>query len=96
VKLLAVVGLVLGPYLGLQAELYAFVVAMLYAPARLIWDGKFIHAVKTIGVLTIRPFLPKHRRPDPVPLEELTALRFGPAIFVGTLLTTVHHLGGPR
>ncbi|MEY4509471.1 MAG: hypothetical protein RLZZ450_1593 [Pseudomonadota bacterium] len=96
VKLLAVVGLVLGPYLGLQAELYAFVVAMLYAPARLIWDGRFIHAVKTIGVLTIRPFLPKHRRPDPVPLEELTALRFGPAIFVGTLLTTVPHLAGLR
>ncbi len=92
-KLLAVVGAALGPYLGLEAELYAFFAALLYAPARLIWEGRLGHAAKTIGVMVVRPFLPAQRRPAPVPTEELTALRFGPAIFFGTLLAAVHKLG---
>lgn len=96
VKLLAAVGIALGPLLGLEAELYAFVVAMLYAPARLLWEGRLLHALKMIGTLAVRPLLPKHKRPDPVPLEEMTALRFGPAIFIGTALTAVHHLGVVR
>jgi Flp pilus assembly protein protease CpaA len=96
VKLLALVGLALGPALGLQTELYAFVAALLYAPLRLIWDGKLVHALKTMGVLLVRPFLPAHRKPAPVPPEELTVLRFGPAIFVGTLLTAIQVIGAAR
>jgi prepilin peptidase CpaA len=96
VKLLAVVGAALGPYLGIEAELYAFVAAALYAPARLIWDGKLTHAARTIGALVLRPLLPKHRRPAPVALEEMTALRFAPAIFFGTLLASLHQLGAVR
>jgi prepilin peptidase CpaA len=96
VKLLAVVGAALGPYAGIEAELYAFVTAMLYAPVRLIWEGKLLAAMKKTGSMAVRPLLPKHRRPPKVALETLTALRFGPAIFVGTLLTFLQHLGGVR
>ena len=96
VKLLALVGAALGPYAGIESELYAFVIAMLYAPVRLIWEGKLVAAMKATGTMAVRPLLPKHRRPSPPPRETLTALRFGPAIFLGTLLTFVHHLGGVR
>jgi len=95
-KLLAVVGAALGPFLGLEVELLAFCVAALYAPVRLIWDGKLVQSAKTIAQLAIRPLLPKHKRPAPIALEEMTALRFGPAIFVGALLTALHHIGSAR
>jgi prepilin peptidase CpaA len=92
-KLLALLGALLGPYLGLEAELYAFVVALLYAPARLIWEGKLGQTVSTLGRMVVRPLLPRDRRPAAVAVEELTALRFGPAVFVGTLTAAVHHFG---
>jgi prepilin peptidase CpaA len=95
-KLLAVVGAALGPYLGLEAELYAFVVALLYAPARLIWEGRLGQMLKTLGRMVLRPLLPRDRRPAPVAPEELTALRFAPAIFFGTLTAAVQHLGALR
>lgn len=96
VKLLAVLGAALGPGAGMEAELYAFVSALLYAPVRLIWEGKLVHAMKTTGALAVRPLLPKGRRPAPVAVDELTALRFAPAIFLGVLVAVAHHLGGGR
>ena len=85
VKLLAVVGAALGPYLGMEAELYAFASVVLYAPARLLFEGKLIKSLRTTGLLIVRPLVPRHRRAEPAKLEELTAFRFGPAIFAGTL-----------
>lgn len=93
-KLLALLGASLGPYLGLEAELYAFVLALIYAPARLIWEGRLGQQVRTLGRMAVRPLLPRARRPAPVPVEQLTSLRFAPAIFMGTLTAAVHHLGG--
>jgi prepilin peptidase CpaA len=93
-KLLALLGASLGPYLGLEAELYAFVVALIYAPARLIWEGRLGQQLRTLGRMAVRPLLPAARRPAPVAVEELTALRFAPAIFMGTLTAALHHLGG--
>lgn len=93
VKLLALLGVSLGPYLGLEAELYAFVVALIYAPARLIWEGRLGEQLRTLARMAVRPLLPRARRPAPVPPEVLTSLRFAPAIFVGTLTAAVPHLG---
>lgn len=84
VKLLAVVGAALGPYLGIEAELYAFGCVVLYAPGRLLWEGKLQQSLRTTGRLLLRPFTPASRRPEPTAVSELTAFRFGPAIFVGT------------
>ncbi|HET6332027.1 MAG TPA: A24 family peptidase [Polyangiales bacterium] len=89
VKLLAVVGAALGPYLGIEAELYAFACVVLYAPARLLFEGKLIRSLRTTGALIMRPLVPRHRRPEPAKLEEMTAFRFGPAIFAGTLAVVV-------
>jgi prepilin peptidase CpaA len=89
VKLLAVVGAALGPYLGIEAELYAFMFVVLYAPARLLYEGRLIRTLRASGLLLVRPLVPRHRRPQPAKPEELTAFRFGPAIFAGTLAVVV-------
>lgn len=94
VKLLAVVGGVLGPFLGLEIELYAFAATLVYAPARLIWDGNLVASMRTIGQLVVLPLVPRHRRPQPMAASELTSFRFGPAIFVGALLAAVLRVGG--
>ena len=89
VKLLAVVGAALGPYMGIEAELYAFMFVVLYAPARLIYEGKLIRTLRTSGMLLVRPLVPRHRRPQPARAEEMTSFRFGPAIFAGTVAVVV-------
>lgn len=89
VKLLAVVGAALGPIMGMEAELYAFMALLLYAPAQLLWQGKLLRTLRNSGLLLVRPLLPRHKRPVPVPAEALTAFRFGPAIFLGTFTTAL-------
>lgn len=86
VKLLTAVGAVLGPYIGLEAELYAFSLTLLYAPARLIWEGKLLSSMRTIGRLVKIPLTPRGSRKPEVQAAELTSFRFGPAIFLGVLI----------
>lgn len=92
VKLLAAVGAVLGPFVGLEAELYAFSVTLLYAPARLLWEGKLLASMRMTGRLVVTPFVPRRMRKPEVEPSELTSFRFGPAIFLGTLVVTVLRL----
>lgn len=91
VKLLAVVGALLGPYLGLEVELYAFAATVLYAPARLIWEGKLVSSMRSVGQLVATPFA---KRPQPTAACELTSFRFGPAIFAGALIAAGLRVGG--
>lgn len=92
VKLLAAVGAVLGPFVGLEAEVYAFSVTLLYAPARLIYEGKLLASMRTIGLLVARPFIPERKRSVEVDPADMTSFRFGPAIFFGTLIVTLLRL----
>ena len=88
VKLLANLGVWAGPILGLQVELYAFVLAALYAPARLAYQGELFRLLGNSAVLLKNPFLPKARRKQ-VPQALLTELRFGPVVFVATALVAL-------
>jgi prepilin peptidase CpaA len=88
VKLLATVGVWAGPILGLQVELYAFVLAALYAPARLAYQGQLLRLLGNSAALIKNPFLPKARRKQ-VPEALLTELRFGPAVFVASALVAL-------
>jgi prepilin peptidase CpaA len=88
VKLLAGVGAWAGPVLGLEVELYAFVAAAIYAPARLAYQGQLLRLLGNSALLLTNPFLPKARRRE-LPASLLTELRFGPAVFVGTLLVAL-------
>lgn len=82
-KLLAAVGALLQPRLGLEAEMYSFFAAGLIAPAFLAYEGKLFRTIKNTILLAINPLLPKKKRRQIEPAL-LTWFRFGPAIFIGT------------
>lgn len=88
VKLLAACGIWAGPIIGLQLELYAFVVAALYASARLAYQGQMFRLLGNSAALVRNPFLPKEKRKE-VPQALLTELRFGPSVFVATALVAL-------
>ncbi len=93
VKLLIALGAVCRPMIGLEAMFYAFVVAALYAPARLAFEGKLLRTLINSCRLAINPFLPKERRVEITP-EMMTSMRFGPSAFVGTCIVAFLHWRG--
>lgn len=84
VKILAALGALLMPMVGLEAQLYAFVAAALIAPARLAYQGKLWKTLGNSARLAINPLLPKSKRKNIDP-SDMTWFRLGPAIFLGTL-----------
>jgi prepilin peptidase CpaA len=90
VKLLAGVGALLQPRLGLEAEMYSFFAAGLIAPAFLAYEGKLFRTLKNTVLLALNPLLPKAKR-RPVEPALLTWFRFGPAIFIGVSVTAYLH-----
>lgn len=93
VKLLAALGAILRPMLGIEAELYAFVAAAIVAPGWLAYHGKLGTVLGNTLALVKNPFLPEERRRDIAP-EMLTSVRFGPAIFAGTCGVAAMHWSG--
>ncbi len=90
VKLLGALGALLLPMVGMEAELYSFLVAALYAPARLAWEGKLFHTLGNSALLVRNWFVPKAKRRE-VPQEMMAELRFAPSIFVATCVTVLLH-----
>jgi len=90
-KLFAAIGALCLPMLGIEAELYAFVVAALVAPAQLAYRGQLFPVLKNSLALAFNPLRKKSAKRE-VPPEMMTWFRLGPAIFVGMLLTCIVHL----
>lgn len=90
VKLLAAVGAFVGPTLGVEIELSAFVAMALFSPVRLAYEGKLLAVLGNTMVLIANPFLPKARRRE-VPRELMTAFKFGPAVFVANAAVLAAH-----
>lgn len=90
VKLLAAIGAVVRPMVGIEAEFYAFAAAAILAPARLAWEGKLLRTLGNSMALAVNPLLPKGKRRE-VPKEAMTWFRFGPAIAVGTAIAAFLH-----
>jgi prepilin peptidase CpaA len=85
VKLFAALGVICAPELGLLAETYAFIVALLLAPAWLLYRGTLLKTLKQALQLVTNPFRRREKRRS-VASEELAWFRLGPAIFLGTVL----------
>jgi prepilin peptidase CpaA len=94
VKLLIALGALLGPMLGIEAELFGFIAAAVYAPARLAYDGKLLRTLGNTAALALNPVLPKNKRKEVAP-EMMTWLRFGPPMFVGMCVTVLLNWRGP-
>jgi prepilin peptidase CpaA len=90
VKLLAAIGALCRPLLGIEAQFYGFIAAALFAPARLAYEGKLLKVMANTLALVANPFLPKARRREITP-EMLTWQGLGPAIFVGMSFTALMH-----
>lgn len=88
VKLLVALGAILRASVGMEAELYAFVAAALFAPAKMAYEGKLLRVLGNTLALAVNPFLPAARRRALSP-EMMTEQRFGPAIFAGTCAAAI-------
>jgi len=93
VKLLTVVGLGLGPSLGLEAELYAFGLGSLFALGRAAFEGTLWQTLRGSAVLLTNPMIARWAQ-KPVPQSALRPIVFGPAIFGGALAATLLHALG--
>jgi Flp pilus assembly protein protease CpaA len=89
VKLLAGLGALLGPLVGIEAELDAFVAAALFALGRMAFRGQLFAVLGRSARLALRAV---HKQADPVPDELMTVMRFGPAAFVGVAIAVVSGL----
>lgn len=89
-KLLAAVGAIVRPLVGIEAEFWAFAAAAVIAPARMAWEGKLFRTLGNSLAIAVNPFLPKAKRKE-ITREEMTWFRFGPAIAVGTLIASILH-----
>ncbi len=88
IKLLAALGAIGQVTIGIEMELYAFLAAAIIAPARLAYDGKLLKTLKNTGLLFRNTVMPKDKR-TPIDAEAMSWFRFGPAIFVGTVVSAV-------
>lgn len=88
VKLFAAIGALCHPMLGIEAQLYSFVIAAVLAPARLAYEGRFFAVFRRSATLLLNPLRKADKR-EPTPPEMLTWFRLGPAIFLGTAATAV-------
>jgi len=93
-KLLAALGAVCMPVLGLELEMYGFLAAIVIAPAQLAYKGKLLGTLKNTFFIAMNSMLPKEKRKTVEP-EAMSWFRLGPCIFLGVLLTTAFHWRAP-
>jgi prepilin peptidase CpaA len=89
-KLFAALGALCQPMIGIELEMYAFVVAALVAPARLAYEGRLFGVLKNTASLLLNPLRSREARRE-VPPEMMTWFRLGPAVFVGAVAALVAH-----
>jgi len=90
VKLLAAIGALCLPSIGIEAEAYGFCAGAFIAGAKLAYEGRLL---KTLGGGLRRSanfVLPFHHR-FTIPPDTFTWFRLGPALFLGTALAVFLH-----
>jgi prepilin peptidase CpaA len=85
VKLLAAIGALCLPRVGMTIEFYSMVVGSIFAMGRLAWNGALLRTLGNSLALALNPFLPKRSRRT-IPAEAMTAMRFAPAVLGAVLV----------
>jgi prepilin peptidase CpaA len=86
VKLFAAIGAVLGPSFGMDAELYAMLLAaFVFAPLRSAWRGQLGVFLRDVGRQIANTFRAKDKR-LPLSGTAVEPMRLGPSILAGTAL----------
>ena len=86
VKLFAALGATAGLLVGLEGQLFAFILAALWAIVRVAAGGGLGTLIRNVGRLIVNPILPQHRRRALEPAS-LTSLRLGAFILTGVGLS---------
>lgn len=90
VKILAALGALLQPMIGLEAEMYGMLAGAILAPAKLAYEGKLLSTLKNAFAIGSNLFLPKAKQKT-IDSTALSWFRLGPALFVGVVLTAYLH-----
>lgn len=85
VKLLAVLGAFVGPVIGMEIQLNAFLVMALFVAARFAYRGDLLRLLGGALGLLLNPFRSKAQRAL-LPAELMAPVRFAPAVLVAALL----------
>jgi prepilin peptidase CpaA len=85
VKLLAAVGALCLPKLGVTIEFDAIIVGLVFAGARLAYEGRLFRTFGRSLLLVVNPLLPRARR-IAIPEAVMTPMPFGPAIAGGVVV----------
>jgi prepilin peptidase CpaA len=88
VKLLAALGALGGPEVGLEIELIGMTLAALYALAVLAWRGGLARTLLSSLWIVANVFLPASKRRE-IKQTELVALRLGVPLLLGTVASVV-------
>ncbi len=88
VKLFAALGAVGLLHVGIESMFYAICVATAIALTQLAWRGMLLTTLANALYIMVNPVLPKKRRRE-ISKENMTKLRFGPPIFLGTLIAVL-------
>ncbi len=90
-KLMAAVGVGLGPLLAMETQLIAFSVGCLFAVGKAIHQGVLWQTLRGSTFVLTNAITPLGKRRD-IPESVSTPVRFAPFIFLGVLFTVLGHL----
>jgi prepilin peptidase CpaA len=91
VKLLAAMGALLGPRIGIEMAFYSFVVAGLVGPARLAYEGRLFSSIKTAALVAVRPSSKNNENAKTLVADLSARFPLGPSVLVGTIVTSWLH-----
>jgi Flp pilus assembly protein protease CpaA len=86
VKVLASLGALLGPHWALPAEFYALVLAALYVPTRLAYQGRLFATMFESAVALVVPIVRRERHAR-APDAALETVRLSPFVFGGAVIS---------
>lgn len=92
VKLFAALGACCQPLLGIEVQLYSFILAAAFAPARLAYEGRLFQVIGQTCLVLFQRVWPRGPRRE-LPGEVRYWLRLGPAVLGGVLITLLEHAG---
>ncbi|MET0285697.1 MAG: A24 family peptidase [Polyangiales bacterium] len=90
-KLMAAIGVGLGPLLAMEAQMIAFSVGCLFAVGKAIHSGMLWQTLRGTTFVLTNAIAPIAKRRD-IPESVSSPVRFAPFLFVGVLFTVLGHL----
>ncbi len=93
VWLLPALGALLGLRRGVESQMLTYGLALVLAPAKLVYDGTLLRTMRQAVVALGNVFRPVAAR-RPMPASVLSSLRLGPYIFLGILVELVYRYAG--